>query len=89
MGEIFAEKLSQASGPVTVLIPARGFSQLDLEGKPFYWPEANQAFVSALRKNLRADIPVIEMDYDINAPEFSTAVAEALLAMLRKLDAFV
>jgi uncharacterized protein (UPF0261 family) len=89
MGEIFAEKLNQARGPVSVLIPSRGFSQLDLEGKPFYWPEANQAFVAALRGNLREDIPVIEMDYDINAPEFSTAVAEALLAMMRKLDAFV
>lgn len=83
MGEIFAEKLNLTSGPVAVLIPLQGYSQLDLKGQPFYWPEANQAFITALRANLREDIPVIEMDYDINAPEFSGQVAETLLSMLK------
>jgi uncharacterized protein (UPF0261 family) len=84
MGEIFAEKLNSTSGPVAVLIPLQGYSQLDLEGKPFYWPEANQAFITALRANLREDIPVIEIDYDINAPQFSGQVAETLLSMLKE-----
>lgn len=84
MGKIFAEKLNAATGPVAVLIPLKGFSQLDLEGQPFYWPEANQAFISALKENLRQDIPVIELDYDINDPEFSSRVAETLSAMLNK-----
>ena len=82
MGEIFAEKLNATSGPVAVLIPLKGFSQIDLEGEIFYWPEANQAFITALKNNLRSDIPVTEMDYDINAPEFSGKVAETLLEML-------
>jgi uncharacterized protein (UPF0261 family) len=82
MGKLFAEKLNAASGPVAVLIPSKGFSQLDLEGQPFYWPEANQAFIRALRDDLRQDIPVSELDYDINAPEFSRKAAETLLAML-------
>ena len=84
MGKIFAEKLNAAAGPVAVLIPLKGYSQLDLEGQPFYWPEANQAFINALKEDLRQDIPVIEMDYDINDPEFSSRVAETLLAMLDK-----
>ena len=84
MGEIFAEKLNATSGPVAVLIPLKGFSQIDLKGEIFYWPEANQAFISALKNNLRSDIPVTEMDFDINAPEFSGKVAEALLEMLAK-----
>jgi uncharacterized protein (UPF0261 family) len=82
MGEIFAEKLNAATAPVAVLIPLKGYSQLDLEGQPFYWPEANQAFINALKSNLRPDIPVAELDYDINAPEFSSQVAETLLALL-------
>jgi uncharacterized protein (UPF0261 family) len=82
MGEIFAEKLNATSGPVAVLIPLKGFSQIDLKGEIFYWPEANQAFIIALKKNLRSDIPVTEMDFDINAPEFSGKVAETLLEML-------
>jgi uncharacterized protein (UPF0261 family) len=82
MGEIFAKKLNQARGPVSVLIPVRGYSQIDLEGKPFYWPEANRAFVTALKANLREDIPVLEMENDINDPEFSGKVAKTLLEML-------
>ena len=82
MGKIFAEKLSAASGPVAVLIPLKGFSQIDLEGQPFYWPETIRAFITALRGDLRQDIPVTELDYDINAPEFSRQAAETLLAML-------
>jgi uncharacterized protein (UPF0261 family) len=82
MGEIFAEKLNAATAPVAVLIPLKGYSQLDLEGGPFFWPEANQAFIDALKSSLREDIPVTEVDYDINAPEFSSQVAETILAML-------
>jgi uncharacterized protein (UPF0261 family) len=82
MGKIFAEKLNAAAGPVAVLIPLKGFSQLDLEGQPFYWPETIQAFITALKGDLRQDIPVTELDYDINAPEFTRQVAETLLAML-------
>lgn len=83
MGKIFAEKLNAASGPVAVLIPLQGFSQLDLKGQPFYWPEASQAFINSLKGNLRQDIPVTEMDYDINDPGFSGKVAETLLGMLK------
>lgn len=83
MGKIFAEKLSKATGPVAVLIPLKGVSQIDLEGKIFYWPEALQAFIDNLKAGLRADIPVIEIDTDINDPAFSGKVAETLLAMLK------
>ena len=83
MGEIFAEKLNAASGAVAVYIPLGGFSELDPEGRPFHSPEATQAFVAALKADLRSDIPVIEFDTDINDPEFSGAVANALLAMLK------
>jgi uncharacterized protein (UPF0261 family) len=84
MGEIFAEKLNAAKGPVVVLIPTKGWSELDAPGKPFWWPEADQAFIDALQRNLRPDIPVIMMDYNINDPEFSGKVAETLLELLKQ-----
>ncbi len=83
MGEIFAEKLNMATGPVTVFIPLGGFSELDFPEKPFWWPEANQAFVDALTKNLRSDIPVVLSDKDVNDPEFSGMVAEKLIEFLK------
>jgi uncharacterized protein (UPF0261 family) len=82
MASIFAEKLNAATGPVKVLIPLKGFSEIDLEGKPFYLPEANQAFVETLKAELRPEIEVVEIDADINDPAFSRASAEAVLAML-------
>lgn len=84
MGEIFAEKLNAAVGPVQVFIPMGGFSEVDAPGKPFWWPEADQAFVDALQANLRKDIPVTISEYNVNDPEFSGMVAKALLEMLSK-----
>jgi uncharacterized protein (UPF0261 family) len=84
MGEIFAEKLNTAAGPVAVFIPMGGFSEIDFPGKPFWWPEANQAFVDALKSKLRPDISVIISDKDVNDPQFSGKLAETLLEMLKK-----
>jgi uncharacterized protein (UPF0261 family) len=83
MGELFAEKLNMATGPVKVFIPMGGFSEVDFPEKPFWWPEANQAFVDALRKHLRPDIPVEISAKDVNDPEFSGKVAEQLLEFLK------
>ena len=82
MGQIFAEKLNASQGPVAVLIPMGGFSEVDFPGKPFWWPEADQAFVDGLKRKLRTDIPVVLMDTDVNDPEFSGKVAQTLLNML-------
>lgn len=83
LGEIFAEKLNAATGAVKVYIPIRGWSEIDIEGKPFYSPEAIQAFTQVLKANIRYDIPVIEVDTDINDPVFSETVARALLDMVK------
>jgi uncharacterized protein (UPF0261 family) len=83
LGKIFAEKLNRATAPVAVFIPKRGWSELDREGQPFWWPEADQAFVNTLKENLRADIPLVQLDVDINDPSFSREVAGTLLGMLK------
>ena len=84
MGKIFAEKLNKANGPVAVLIPIGGFSEIDYPDQIFWWPEADQAFVDALKKHLRPDIPVEMSDKDINDPEFSKSAAIKLLELLKK-----
>lgn len=83
MGELFAEKLNMARGPVKVFIPMGGFSEIDYPDKSFWCPEANQAFVDALKKHLRPDIPVEISAKDVNDPEFSSKVAEQLLEFLK------
>lgn len=84
LGEIFAEKLNAAKGPVVVLIPTQGWSELDAPDKPFWWPEADQAFIDSLKRHLRPDIPVTLIDHNINDPEFSGKVAETLLELLKQ-----
>jgi len=83
MGELFAEKFNMAKGPIKVFIPMGGFSEVDYPDKPFWWPEANQAFVDELKKHLRPDIPVEISAKDVNDPEFSGKVAEQLLEFLK------
>lgn len=82
LGEIFAEKLNPSRGPVAVLVPRQGFSMIDAPGEPFWWPEADQAFVDALRQNLRPDIPLQELDANINDPVFARTCAETLLGLM-------
>jgi len=83
LGRILAGKINLCAGPVTVLWPLRGLSQLDSDGKEFWWPEADAALFEALRKDLRPDIPVVELDANINDPQFADRAAQELLAMLR------
>ncbi|MBA3867796.1 MAG: Tm-1-like ATP-binding domain-containing protein [Anaerolineae bacterium] len=84
LGTIFAEKLNASTGTVKVYVPMRGVSELDVEGKPFYDPAALPAFVNALKSKLRPDIPVGELDMDINDPLFAEATTNALLQMIGK-----
>jgi uncharacterized protein (UPF0261 family) len=82
MGAIFAEKLNAAKRAVAVFIPMGGFSEVDYPGQPFWCPEADQAFVDALKAHLRPDIPLEISDKDVNHPEFSSRTAEKLLELL-------
>jgi uncharacterized protein (UPF0261 family) len=84
LAEIFADKLNAATGPVEVLVPMKGFSEIDVAGKPFHLPEANDAFVATLRERLRPGIELRTFDTDINDPAFSTAAVETLLRMLKQ-----
>jgi uncharacterized protein (UPF0261 family) len=72
MGQIFAEKLNKAIGPVAVMIPMGGLSELDYPGQPFWCSETDQAFVDALRKSLRPDIPLEVSEKAVNDSEFSS-----------------
>ncbi|MEM8535556.1 MAG: Tm-1-like ATP-binding domain-containing protein [Chloroflexota bacterium] len=83
MGRIFAEKLNRATAPVHVLIPLKGFSILDSPGERFWEPEADQAFIQALKADLRSDIPVEELDLNINDPAFADRATTLLLETLQ------
>jgi uncharacterized protein (UPF0261 family) len=82
MGEKIAAAANAATAPVAVLLPLKGVSMLDSEGHEFWDPEADGACFDAIRSGLKPGIPLIEVDANINDPEFSGKVAETLLEML-------
>jgi uncharacterized protein (UPF0261 family) len=84
MGKVFAEKANAAKGPVAFLIPLRGVSILDGDGQPFCDREADRAMFDAIKANVRAGIPVIEMDNNINDPEFSAKAVEMMLDLIKQ-----
>ena len=83
LGTILAEKVSKSVGPTRILLPLRGLSQLDSAGGEFWWPEADSALFSAIRRDMRKDIPVIDLDANINDVEFADRAANELLEMMK------
>ena len=83
IGEMIAAAVNQATAPAAVLLPMKGVSMLDSEGDRFWDPEADRACFDAIRNGLRADIPVHEIDHNINDPEFADSAANTLLEMLQ------
>ncbi len=87
MGAMLAAAANAAqAGSVAVLIPLGGVSMLDSAGDRFWDPSADRACFDAIKENLRADIPLIEMDANINDPEFAGKAVSLLLEMLRGSD---
>lgn len=82
LGRILAEKLNRYPAPVTFLIPSRAISVISAAGKPFHDPAADEALFSAVKAGLRPDIPVVELDVEINDPAFARACAGTLLRSL-------
>ncbi len=68
---IMAEKLNNASGPVTVVIPGKGFSPGNREGRSLFDPEADKAFIDTLKKTLKPGIRLVEIDAHINDEIFA------------------
>jgi uncharacterized protein (UPF0261 family) len=83
IGEMIARAANASSGPVAILIPLRGVSQLDSPNGAFWDPEANSACFKAIKENLKPGIPFIEMNNNINDPEFAEKAVDLLLAMLQ------
>jgi uncharacterized protein (UPF0261 family) len=78
LGRRIGNKLSTATGPVTLFIPLRGVSLIDVEGQVFFDPEADGALFDGLRQTLDPGVDVRELDTDINDPAFAHAMADTL-----------
>lgn len=85
LGRRIAQKLAAASGPTEVWLPLRGVSLIDVEGGPFYDPQADSALFEAIRGGLDGtDVVVVEEDAAINDEGFGRRAAERLHELITK-----
>lgn len=82
IGHEMAVRMNQAKGKTALMLPLKGVSAIDVEGGPFYDPEADQTLFNTLKSETGDNVEVIEMDTDINDPEFAVAAAKKLISML-------
>ncbi|MEJ2127636.1 MAG: Tm-1-like ATP-binding domain-containing protein [Woeseiaceae bacterium] len=89
IGRAVAGKLNQASGPVTVVVPTKGWSSLSVEGADLYDPQADAALVPAMKSALNPEITVEEVDNALNTKSFGRLLARRLDEMIQDQNAGV
>jgi uncharacterized protein (UPF0261 family) len=82
LGHIIASKLNAATGPVELLIPLRGFSQVSAPGQPFNDVIADRALIDNLRAHLEDHVVVREFDTHINDPRVAAAAATTIASWI-------
>ncbi len=81
--DVIAERLNRARGPWTFLIPLRGWSSLDQEGRPIYDPAADAAFVARLKEKLADRSRMREVDLHLYTPEFARVAVDEFLRLYK------
>lgn len=84
----YAEKLNRAKGPVSFLIPLRGWSSLDREGSILYDPEEDRIFVEQLRKGLKPEVEIEEIDCNLEDPPFALALVNKMETLFKRMEPF-
>jgi uncharacterized protein (UPF0261 family) len=87
VGATIAGRANKAAGPVAIVIPLGGFSDASKKGAPLYDPQADQAFVRALKRDLDKRIKVVEVDCNINEDDFADEVVRAFDEVTASLEA--
>jgi uncharacterized protein (UPF0261 family) len=83
VGGIVAGKLNRAPGKAVVLVPLKGFSHPNHEGRPLHNPAGVRAFVRGLRRTLDPAVPVRLLPLHVNDPAFADAVVEEFETLSR------
>ena len=85
LGEIFIDRLQNSRpGMTKVIVPAKGFSSVDMPGKVFYDPAANQIFINEIKYKMPGNVPVMVQDAHVNDQAFADVLVRELLRMMPK-----
>ncbi len=81
--DVIAERLNCARGPWSFLIPLKGWSSLDREGRPIYDPVADAAFVARLKEKLADPSRVKELELHLYTAEFARAAVDEFVRLFK------
>jgi len=81
LGIEIGRKVAAAKGPATIMLPLRGVSAIDADGKSFDDPAARKSLYDAIRAS-HGSVELIEMDNHINDESFAVAAAKKLLELI-------
>ncbi|WP_373519648.1 Tm-1-like ATP-binding domain-containing protein [Pricia sp.] len=84
LGKILADKINASKGPVSVLLPMGGLSKIGAKGEVFYDPEIDDVLFDAIRKHIKSDIDIIEVQNNINTMDFAESAVKALVDLIEK-----
>jgi uncharacterized protein (UPF0261 family) len=79
--DVIADRLNRAKGPWTFLIPLKGWSSQDLEGRIIYDPVADAAFVTRLKEKLTDPGRVKEVDLHLYTSEFASLAVDEFVRL--------
>ncbi len=74
--DTIAERLNRSKGPFTFVIPLRGWSSLDREGRPIFDPSADAAFTERLKEKIDNKAAIVEVDLNLYTPEFARVIVD-------------
>jgi len=83
LAELIASKLNRAMGPVTFVVPMKGWSEADSPDGPLHEPLTNQQFVATLESLLAPRVKMVKVDAHINDEEFARAAALELDELMK------
>lgn len=82
LGRRIGTKLSAATGPVALFIPRGGVSSIATEDGVFHDPVADTALFDNLLGSVGGNVEVHDLEYEINDPRFSEAMATRLAELV-------
>lgn len=77
----FARKLNGAKAPIKLMIPMKGWSSVDAPGNPTHDPAEDQIFIDTLKERLDPQIEIIEVNCNMEDPQFAGKVSETALTL--------
>ncbi len=84
LGQTMARKANRSRGNTVVMVPLKGFSYPNHEGRSLYNPTGIRAFVKGLQGEIAASIPVRLLPMHINDEAFAAAVVDEFEKLVRK-----